>query len=442
MSAIRNRRRPRLGACLAALAAAATLSLPAAASAQFSTGDILIADPAADPNGLGGNTGAVFRVDPVSGAVVTIATGPPLLDPTDVAVDHDGNLVIADEGGDGAVYRLAPGGAPALVATADVWADPDGIAVDADGEILLADNNADPNNLAVDTGAVFRVVPGGAPVLLAQSPEFQDPGDLAIGAGGEIYVADDDAFPSSLGAVFRFTPPGVPTAFVSGAPLSSPDGVAVDARGAVLVADDDADPATLGSDTGAIFKVAPSGALTTLSTSAAYDDPEHIAIEATGQILVVDDAADPTASGNFGAVFRVDPASGAVASFASSDLFTEPEGVAVVPPRCGGRLATIVGDATANKLRGTAGADVIWGGGGKDEIKGGKGADRICGDVGNDRLFGQKGKDRLIGGNGKDRLNGGKGKDNLKGGKGSDTLRGGPGKDKLRGGKGRDSETQ
>src|SRR5260221_365877 len=48
-------------------------------------------------------------------------------------------------------------------------------------------------------------------------------------------------------------------------------------------------------------------------------------------------------------------------------------------PRCPGRIATIVGTAGDDVLRGTPHRDVIWGGPGNDLIHGGRGNDLIFG---------------------------------------------------------------
>ena len=92
-------------------------------------------------------------------------------------------------------------------------------------------------------------------------------------------------------------------------------------------------------------------------------------------------------------------------------------------PRCGGRVATIVGTPGRDRLRGTRRADVIVGLGGRDLIRGRGGRDIICGRKGNDRLFGGRGNDLLIGGKGRDKLFGGPGRDRLKGGRGRDLER-------------------
>lgn len=67
-------------------------------------------------------------------------------------------------------------------------------------------------------------------------------------------------------------------------------------------------------------------------------------------------------------------------------------------PVCGGRSATIVGTADADKLTGTRGPDVIVGLGGPDRIAGRGGRDVLCGGKGSDDLAGNRAADRLFGG--------------------------------------------
>lgn len=104
-----------------------------------------------------------------------------------------------------------------------------------------------------------------------------------------------------------------------------------------------------------------------------------------------------------------------------------PTGCAAPPPpakrKCAGRIATRVGTAKRDVLRGTPGRDVFVGLAGNDLLRGFKGNDLLCGGPGKDRLFGGPGKDMLLGG---------PAADTLKGGLGKDALLGGPGRDRLR----------
>jgi Ca2+-binding RTX toxin-like protein len=64
---------------------------------------------------------------------------------------------------------------------------------------------------------------------------------------------------------------------------------------------------------------------------------------------------------------------------------------------CAGEKATIVGNAKANKLRGTPQRDVIWAGGGNDRIAGLGGNDLICAGEGADRIAGGPDDDTIYG---------------------------------------------
>ncbi len=78
-------------------------------------------------------------------------------------------------------------------------------------------------------------------------------------------------------------------------------------------------------------------------------------------------------------------------SAGADSTFGHGEAIAPSVP-CGGKLATIVGTAKADKLVGTRGADVIAGLGGNDRISGLGGNDILCGNGGRDTLIGGAGK--------------------------------------------------
>lgn len=71
------------------------------------------------------------------------------------------------------------------------------------------------------------------------------------------------------------------------------------------------------------------------------------------------------------------------------------------------------GDASAERIEGTARDDRLLGGGGKDTLLGSAGNDELRGGYGNDRLVGGTGRDLIDGGAGRDRLTGGAGADSF-----------------------------
>jgi hypothetical protein len=147
---------------------------------------------------------------------------------------------------------------------------------------------------------------------------------------------------------------------------------------------------------------------------------------------------------------------------ASDPTSIQPMPEVIIPPptMCHGRVATMIGTAKADHIRGTkhrdviaglggkdtiralGGNDVVCGGSGNDRLLGGAGKDALLGDAGADSLRGEGGNDRLLGGAGKDTLLGGGGRDTLLGGAAADRLVGGAGRDRLVGGPGRDRQRQ
>jgi RTX calcium-binding nonapeptide repeat (4 copies) len=83
--------------------------------------------------------------------------------------------------------------------------------------------------------------------------------------------------------------------------------------------------------------------------------------------------------------------------------------------RCGNRIATVLGTAGRDVLRGSRGPDVIATGAGRDRVAGGRGNDRICTGDGRDVISGGPGRDTLVGGAGRDRISGGAGRDHCPG---------------------------
>ncbi|MBK8293777.1 MAG: right-handed parallel beta-helix repeat-containing protein [Solirubrobacterales bacterium] len=124
--------------------------------------------------------------------------------------------------------------------------------------------------------------------------------------------------------------------------------------------------------------------------------------------------------------------------------------------KCDGKVATIVGTNSGEKLVGTdkrdvivarggsdtifpkAGHDIVCAGDGNDLVKAEEGKDLVYGQDGADKLYGQDDQDTLVGGDGYDYLYGGDSADVLKGGDQKDRLYGQDGKDVLKAGDGPD----
>jgi Ca2+-binding RTX toxin-like protein len=454
---------------------------PAAASAQLSAGDIVVADP----NAFDGN-GGLIDVNPTSGAQTAlsnnaISSQDLFRDPTAVALDPDGMLIVADPaafGGGGGLIQVDPTTGQQTPLSSNVssiqglFVDPVGIAIAHSGDLLVTDSSASGGGGAVI--AVDRAT--GQQSLVSNdsiSPTglFVNPFGIAIERSGTILVADPDSpapVSGTNGAIIAVDPGSGAQKRITDNDHSQvglfadPLGVAIETPGTLLVAN----TAPAATANGVILVNRSSGQQYGLATEGSFVAPSGITMDLDGKALVVDSAA----FGGAGGVIRVEPNAGSQSTVSgnpnSSDaLFVDPRGLTVVPPTCLGRYATIAGTQSSDALTGTSGPDVIAARGGDDIVDGQGGADLICGDQGRDRLIGRDGTDRFLGGSGpdvilgangadiakgqagNDRVDGGRGndklygqpkRDNLVGGKGRDLLKGGPGRDKLTGGPGHD----
>jgi sugar lactone lactonase YvrE len=223
----------------------------------------------------------IRRVDAGTGIITTVAgtgaetysgDGGPAADaalfrPTDVAVDADGNLFIADtynnrirkvDAATGIIttvagagtYGFAGDGGPATAAT---FRNPVALAVDAAGNLFIADvDSMRIRKVDAATGLITTVVGNGATGFAGDGGPAIDaslfaPSGVAVDAAGNLYVADTfnhrvrrvDAGTGVIATVagtgmFGYGGDGGPA---DAAALAYPNGVAVDGAGNLLIAD-------------------------------------------------------------------------------------------------------------------------------------------------------------------------------------------------------------
>ncbi|HSP66377.1 MAG TPA: hypothetical protein VLN48_01540 [Bryobacteraceae bacterium] len=139
-------------------------------------------DAAADPAGnvyIADRAAGRIYLAAVSGVLLPFLDG--LQSPGGVALDSGGNLYVSDSAA-GRVFRRSPSGSMTELG-AGHWINPRGIAVSQDGELFVAD---------AGLGQVLRGDASGSVTPLAVDASIGTPWDVAIGAGGTLYVADAD----------------------------------------------------------------------------------------------------------------------------------------------------------------------------------------------------------------------------------------------------------
>jgi sugar lactone lactonase YvrE len=258
---------------------------------------------------IAGNTGGFGATDgPVAMAHFAFPAG--------IASDAAGNLYIAD-GSSSTIRKITPGGIVSTlagIAYAEGSANGagniarfnrcSGVAVDGSGNVYVADTN---------NHTIRKITPAGVVSTLAGSPEqsgstngtgsaarFNRPIDLAVDAGGNVYVADDENK-----VIRKVTPAGVVTTLAgspgiegtadgtgSAARFRGPSGITVDSAGNLYVSD---------SFNYTIRKVTPVGVVTTIAGSpgaygstdgtgsaARFGYPRGLKLDGSGNLYVAD----------------------------------------------------------------------------------------------------------------------------------------------------------
>lgn len=232
-------------------------------------------------------------------------------EPFGLAADDDGNLFIS-ESISGRIYRFAAesyetGATPQLELIAENLATPSAIALDADGNLVVANTGAH-TIVRVDVTSKRVMVIAGAPGVsgaadgAGNAARFNAPVGLAVAADGAIFVADtyndcirriapDGQVRTLAGA----SEPGFADGTGAAARFDTPCGLAIAADGSLLVADTGNHRIRRVTMDGVVTTVAGTGEPTRhdgAPLAAAFNEPMAIAVRDRESFYVAD-AANP-----------------------------------------------------------------------------------------------------------------------------------------------------
>ena len=293
------------------------------------TGDVIVAD-----RGPYFSTGTILisRIsDPTTAVIITS-----IKDPYEVSREADGNFVVVD-------YESSRGGGlfridrltfdVTRVSSGGNFKVPFGVKVETKapnaGQILVADLDA-----FSQAGAIFRVDPvTGVQTTLTQGDQFYFLQGLAVAPTntpnfGDIYVTSVGNGSTISSKLIKVDPStGVQTEITSGGDFNYPVGIAVEANGDILVVDAKAKK---------VIRVDPSTGVQTVLSDAANGAqgtpfllPTHVALDAVGQLYISD--AKVNAGANERLLFKVDKVTGNRTLITQDGFFEQPRGVQLVP---------------------------------------------------------------------------------------------------------------
>jgi len=245
----------------------------------------------------------------------------------DGGMDKEGNIILLegvwDPGtgtGSGRIRRLTPIGNAETVVSSSLLFEATGIAVDSDGNFVVPVEASDENS---DNGALLKISKTGEIQTIATQPKAHlaplcTPASICIDADGN-YVT------SEMESIYRITPSGaISTVYgsIGNSELSSAQGICQDRSGDFIVAD----YKSLGDGAidGAVYRVTNSGIVSTIASGAPLVDPMGVAVDSNGNILVTDE----NNPGGEGALYSISP-DGVIRTIRVGSPFVDPIGVAL-----------------------------------------------------------------------------------------------------------------
>ncbi len=245
----------------------------------------------------GDNTVSELSPTTVSDIYQTIATYDVGSSPYGIAIDNTGNIWVTNAG-DNSVTELSPTSTPGIYQTNTTYGVgyyPYGIAIDASGNVWVVNECADPS---CNNGTVTELSPTSTPGIYQTNTTYDVgiyPYAMAIDASGNAWVVNECVDSScNNGTVTELSPTSTPGIYQTNTTFDAgyePYGIAIDKSGNVLVVDYGA------GNNGSVTELSPNGTggyytYTTYTAGIGYEPQGGIAIDNSGNVWITNYCAD------------------------------------------------------------------------------------------------------------------------------------------------------